>query len=258
MVDGNGLGSETKVLKFDRNFERRAYRRPAAVSQLGERRDRHRIGHPNPDVFHSASAPVIPRFLPVTVGLLVACALLPGGVWAQKTLQLGESLPSTGMALQRGDGTTVAPRTLGGEEGTVILFWSNQCPWVDRYQGRVDSLAAAFRERGVEFVLVNANDPTDHPAESLDAGATSSSGLPYLRDPNAQLARSLGATRTPHAFVFDERWTLRYAGAIDDSPSLPGQVEQAYLRDALRALVSGSAVSTEPHPAFGCTVKFPE
>jgi hypothetical protein len=184
--------------------------------------------------------------------------LLPGGGGAQETIQPGESLPVTGGALERGDGTTVQPRTLGGEEGTVFLFWSNQCPWVDRYEERVDSLVAAFSERCVRFVLVNANDPTENPAESLDADAAPSRGLPYLRDPDARLARTLGATQTPHAFVFGENWTLRYAGAIDDSPGLPGEVEQAYLRDALRALVSGTAVSTDPRPAFGCRLKYPD
>lgn len=189
---------------------------------------------------------------------LVACGVLgPAAVLGQAPIEPGEPLPSVGATLRQEDGTTVSPRSMGGEAATVFLFWSNRCPWVDRYEARVDSLAAAFGDRGVQFVLVNANDVDEYPAESLDRTQTPSS-IPYVRDPSARLARALGATRTPHAFVFDQEWTLRYAGAIDDSPSLPTEAEELYLREVVRALVAGTAVSTAPQPPFGCTLKPPE
>jgi thiol-disulfide isomerase/thioredoxin len=159
------------------------------------------------------------------------------------------------------DGTTVSPRSLGGQTATVFLFWSDRCPWVDRYESRVDSLVATYGDQGVHFVLVNANDSPVRPQEPPEPRSRTpdrGTDLPYVRDPKARLARTLGATRIPHAFVFGEDWTLRYAGAIDDSPSTPDAVKQAHLRNVVQALVSDRAVSTAPQTAFGCTLTLPE
>ena len=204
---------------------------------------------------------MIPRPRTAVFWLLIAIVPVPGDALGQGPIEPGEPLPTLGPALRQVDGTTVSPRGLGGEEGTVFLFWSNRCPWVDRYEDRVQSLAAAFAGQGIRVVRVNANDATEYPAESLEESRAESGAdapLPYVRDPKARLARALGATRTPHAFVFDDDWVLRYAGAIDDSPSLPAQVEDFFLRDAVQALVSGDEVSTAPKPPFGCTLKLPE
>lgn len=193
--------------------------------------------------------------------VVIAAALLPGAAWGQQAISVGEPLPSLGPTLRQMDGTTVSPRSLGGEEATVFLFWSDRCPWVTRYESRVDSLVATYGDQGVRFVLVNANDSPERLEESPKSRSRApdgGTGIPYVWDPKARLARTLGATRTPHAFVFGDDWTLRYAGAIDDSPSVPGAVRHSYLRDVVQALVSDREVSTDPQTAFGCTLKTPE
>jgi len=200
-----------------------------------------------------------------TASLLVLVLLLgglPAPVQAQQDLAPGEVLPSLGETLRRMDGTRVSPRRLGGAEGTVFLFWSNRCPWVEKYYGRIDSLATRYEGRGVQFVLVNANDAEAAAVESLGASRRHADEqgyeLPYVRDPSAQLARTLGAVRTPSAFVFGTDWGLRYRGAIDDSPGLPAQAGRSYLRAVLEALTADETVPYRSHPSFGCTLKYPE
>ncbi len=193
--------------------------------------------------------------------VVLAAALLPGAAWSQQAIPVGEPLPSLGPTLRQMDGATVSPRSLGGETATVFLFWSDRCPWVDRYESRVDSLVATYGDQGVHVVLVNASDSSERLAGSPEPQSRPpdrGNAVSYVRDPKARLARTLGATQTPHAFVFGEDWTLRYAGAIDDSPGIPGAVEDTYLRDVLQALVSDQPVATEPQTAFGCTLNLPE
>lgn len=196
----------------------------------------------------------------VALWVVLVAALLPGVAWGQQTTQVGEALPSLDSTLRQMDGTTVSPRSLGGEKGTVFLFWSDRCPWVARYEARVDSLVATYGDRGVQFVFVAATDRSGRPEGAAEPRSRPDAGTAalHVRDPNARLARALGATRTPHAFVFGEDWTLRYAGGIDDSPSTPGTVGDAYLRDVVQALVSDREVSQDPQTAFGCTRNFPE
>lgn len=195
----------------------------------------------------------------VLLGLGVLAAR-PG--WAQTPLAPGQSLPPVDAALRTLDGRAVAPRALLGEEGTVLLFWSNDCPWVARYRSRVERLAAQFEGRGVRVVLVNANDTTGAPEESLAASRAHAQdpGYParYVRDPEAALARAVGATRTPQAFVLDADRRLVYVGAIDDSPSSPDRVEASYLRRALEGLVAGRDAAPGRQKAFGCALRYPE
>lgn len=191
------------------------------------------------------------------------CVLGVGAVQAQQPLAPGASLPTVDAPLQRvEDGTTVRLQALTGSTATVILFWSNRCPWIDRYEERVQQLVSAFRDRGVRFVRVNANDASEWPNESLASSRARADrqgyAMSYLRDPRAALARALGATRTPHAFVFDAEGTLVYVGGIDDSPGDPNRVQTPHLRNVLDALVNGTSPAVSQTRAFGCTLKYPE
>jgi hypothetical protein len=120
----------------------------------------------------------------------------------------------------------------------------------------VQALVSEYRGQGIQFVLVNANA-----GETLDASRTQAEergyDATYVRDPNATFARALGATRSPHAFVFDEDQTLVYVGAVDDSPSSSKRVSEHYLRDALQAVVAGRTVERAQQKAFGCTLRYP-
>lgn len=196
---------------------------------------------------------------------LFAIGLTLGGgtpVGAQTPLSPGASLPSTSDSLERLDGTQVTPRALLGSNGTVFLFWSNECPWVQRYEQRVRTLVSEFQERGIQFVLVNANDAEVQPNDSREASRAHVQENPYeasyVRDPTASFARALGATRTPHAFLFDGEERLAYVGGIDDNPSGASQVDTSYLRRAIQAVLEGEDVPDEQESAFGCTLKYPE
>jgi thiol-disulfide isomerase/thioredoxin len=171
-------------------------------------------------------------------------------------------LPSTENVLERLDGTRVSPKALLGSNGTVFLFWSNECPWVERYENRVRALASDFQGRGIEVVLVNANDVEAQPNESREASRSRAREkryeATYVRDPTANFARALGARRTPHAFLFDAAERLVYVGSIDDSPSGAGSENTPYLRHAIEAVLEGEEVPASQEKAFGCTLKYPE
>lgn len=196
------------------------------------------------------------------LGVLALLFVMPRGVEAQpEQLPLGSSLPSVDGPIQRVDGTGVDLSALTGSKATVFLFWSNQCPWVDKYEDRVQELVETFQGNGVQFVLVNSNDASAFPKESMKASQAraESAGYTatYVKDPSGALANALGASRTPHAFVFDSTNALVYAGTIDDSPGDPSNVSKPYLQNAIQAVVSGSEVPVADTKAFGCMIKLP-
>lgn len=150
---------------------------------------------------------------------------------------------------------------LTGATGTVLVFYCNRCHWVDRYEDRLFDLVRDYADRGVRFVLVNANDPAAFPQDAYPASRLRAQSLPvrvpYLMDDEAALAQALGAERTPHVFVFDGAARLVYSGAIDDAPSDADAVTQPYLADALHALARGRPVAVPQTKPFGCSLRCP-
>lgn len=201
---------------------------------------------------------------------LVAVVLLTvattGAVHAQPTanpLRIGATLPSLDAGLYdvQAESRTALSNVLGSR-ATVFIFWSNECPWVDRYEGRAQALHEQFSGQGIRFVLVNANDADAFAQEGRSASAERArsqgyGGMRYLRDDTAALATALGAIRTPHVFVFDANRTLAYQGAIDDSPGSADDITNRYLHNALDALAAGASVSESETKAFGCMIKLP-
>ena len=200
------------------------------------------------------------------LALLGLCLFILAAPWTTtaqpEELPLGSALPSVDAPLQRVDGSSTSLSALTGDTATVFIFWSNQCPWVDKYEARVQDLAAAYAENdAVRIVLVNSNDASAFPQESLEASRARAQeagyAATYVKDATGALAEALGAARTPHAFVFDRAQTLVYAGTIDDSPGDPANVSTPYLRNVVEAVVSGGDVPVADTKAFGCMIKLP-
>ncbi len=184
--------------------------------------------------------------------LLLAAVVAAAPASAQ--IATGDAVPLSERVFASADG---AGRTLAGEVGPgglLVVFWSNTCPWAQRYAARLAELVPTVAADGVETVLVNSNAPARLEAESAEATrvALADVGIaaPALLDADGALARAFGARRAPHAFLFGPDGRLRYDGAIDDSPSAAERVERAWLREAV-----ADAPAVVRTPSFGCRLR---
>jgi len=168
-------------------------------------------------------------------------------------------MPEADRSLTTTQGENRTLNGLRGSQGTLVIFWSNQCPWVDRYEDRVKAARDQASGNGIAVVLVNSNDASAFPEENREANRSRAQQrnyeMPYLKDQGGVVARAFGASRTPHVFLFDGDGSLVYRGAIDDSPSDPNSIQDNYLLDALTAVAAGDAPETSSTRAFGCTIK---
>lgn len=194
------------------------------------------------------------RRLPLALAL--AALALPA---AAQPLQVGQPLPEAAFTLTRASGGSVTPSGLAGENGLVVVFWSNVCPWTDRYADRLVALAREYVPAGIGFVAVNANDSTRFPDEDVATMRLTADragfSFPYVVDEGGRLADLLGARNTPQAFFFDAGMVLRYEGAIDSSPADPSRVDAPYLSDAMDLVLAGREVEVKSTNALGCTIK---
>jgi hypothetical protein len=141
----------------------------------------------------------------------------------------------------------------------VLVQLCNHCPYVLAWEDRINALARGYADRGVRFVAISSNDAEAYPQDSFDAmvehAREAGYVFDYLYDESQDIARSLGATRTPEAFVFDADRRLVYHGAVDDNRD-EELVTTHYLRDGIEATLAGEEAEIADTAPVGCTVKW--
>ena len=155
------------------------------------------------------------------------------------------------------------PRTtddFGAKKAVVFVFTNTTCPVAQRYLPTLNALEKDYRDKGVQFVAVNAADD-----DALIAMATQSvkydTEFPFVKDFDGSVARALGATRTPEVVVLDGDKTIRYRGRIDDQYRLRGNRDKpttTELKDALDAILAGKKVATTETEVDGCLITSPK
>src|SRR6266851_1614952 len=66
------------------------------------------------------------------------------------------------------DGRTYALDDVAGDNGTVIVFICNHCPYVKAVIDRVTADARALTAEGIGFAAICSNDATAYPEDSFD------------------------------------------------------------------------------------------
>jgi peroxiredoxin len=143
--------------------------------------------------------------------------------------------------------------TLEKSSYLVIMFWSTECPFVQAYTDRVNSLADTYRKKAVTFWAINSNS-TESMEDAKTHAAEKGYPFPVLKDVNNVIADKLGATRTPEVFLINIQRMIVYHGRIDDNRD-PEKVTTNDLKSALDELLSGKNVTVKTTKSFGCTIK---
>jgi peroxiredoxin len=162
-------------------------------------------------------------------------------------------------------GKSVALKDLRGR--IVVLEWSNnECPFVGKHyrSGNMQSLQKEATQQGVVWLTVLSSAPgeqgnvTAAEANELTRSRGASPSAVIL-DPSGAIGRAYGARTTPHMFVIDKAGTLVYMGGIDDKATTDvADIPTAknYVRLALAAIASGTAVQDPVTRPYGCSVKY--
>ncbi|SOD92369.1 Peroxiredoxin [Spirosoma fluviale] len=138
---------------------------------------------------------------------------------------------------------------------TVYTFLSTECPISQQYIRTLDKLYQRFNPSGVRFIAMF---PLAGDSPQRIRQFRSEYGLPFAGRPDvgARLARQFRVRTTPEVVVMQANGTVRYQGAIDDwyiSLGKPRpEVTNAYLQQALNALLANQVVVTARTEAVGC------
>jgi len=159
------------------------------------------------------------------------------------------------------DGSLYRLDELAGEQGTLIMFLCNHCPFVRHLLDGIVELARDYQDRGIGIVAISSNDPTgypqDRPERMGEMARTKGFSFPYLYDESQAVAQAYQAACTPDFYLFDGDRRLIYRGQFDDSrPGNAVPVTGRDLRRALDSLLSGAPVPSDQKPSIGCSIKW--
>ncbi len=172
---------------------------------------------------------------------------------------LGIAAPA--FALPATDGKTISLDDVAGENGTVVAFICNHCPYVKAVAGRMVADARALAAEGIGFVAISANDPVSHPEDSpanmKQFAEKHGFPFPYLFDESQQTARAYGAACTPEFFGISRAGTIEYRGRLDQGRTdQPPPDAKRELIEAMRAIAATGKGPAEQTPSIGCSIKW--
>jgi len=174
------------------------------------------------------------------------------------TLALGAKAPD--FNLKGVDGKMHSLADYADKKALVVIVSCNHCPTVIEYEDRMIAIQRDYAGKGVELIAINSNETDGHPTDSLEHMVERAKDkgfkFPYLRDDTQDIARALGAVRTPEVFLFGPDRTLVFHGRIDDNASNPSAVKRHDLREALDEVLAGKPVTVPNTTPVGCTVKW--
>lgn len=175
-----------------------------------------------------------------------------------KELEIGSAIPKADYKMMDVSGREVSLNEVKGENGLLVIFSCNTCPYVKLSETRIKEVASLAAKNKIGVIAVNSNEAQREADDSFDEmkkyAKLQSYNFTYAIDKNSQLANAFGATRTPHIFLFDNKG-LAYRGAIDDNIKDANDAKEHFLIDAIIAISTGKPVKTNSSKSVGCSIK---
>jgi hypothetical protein len=185
--------------------------------------------------------------------------IMVGSVQAQNPLGIGQKAPAADQVVEDINGRTLNFNEAVQRNGLLIIFLSNTCPWVAKWESRVNSLYNQASVNNIGMIALNPNERIRDRGESMEDMRKRSKKMNYnfyyALDKDHKIADALGASRTPEVFLFDGNLNLVYHGAIDDNADNVGSVSEAYASDAIDFLLSNGEVLNQQSKLQGCPIK---
>jgi len=176
-----------------------------------------------------------------------------------QTISINEKMPEVDFELKSVNEEWITINSQTSDNGLLVIFTCNTCPFVVMWEDRYKLVEQIAEENNIGLVYINSNykkRKSDDSFERMQKHAKKMDyQFPYLLDEKSKLANIFGAKTTPHIFLFDNKNTLVFKGAIDDNYKEIKKVEKFYLKDAIKQLVSGSEITVSETKAVGCSIK---
>ena len=158
------------------------------------------------------------------------------------------------------DDKTYNLEEIKGENGTLVMFICNHCPYV---KGVIDRLVADvidLQKKGIGCVAIMSNDAEKYPEDSFENmkqfSKKNNFTFPYLYDLTQEIAKEYGAVCTPDFFGYNKNLELQYRGRLDNA-GISGEIlKDKELLNAFHQIIKSGKGPKEQKSSMGCSIKW--
>ncbi len=172
-------------------------------------------------------------------------------------------LPAPGFSLPGVDGKVWSLDDCFGDNGLLVMFICNHCPYVKAIRDRLVRDTRELLDFGIRSVAIMSNDPSDYQEDSFESMKQIAEQyqypFPYLFDEDQSVAKTYGAVCTPDFFGYNAERGLQYRGRLDASRKEAAPEDAR--RDLFEAMKRVAETGLGPKvqiPSMGCSIKWRE
>ena len=148
-----------------------------------------------------------------------------------------------------------------GENGTLIMFICNHCPYVLAVIKEIVKDCKELENNGINSVAIMSNDPKVYEEDSFENmiqfAENNKFNFPYVIDETQEIGNAYGAVCTPDFFGYNKNSELQYRGRILEARKLkPIHTGDTELRKAMKLIAETGKGPQEQIPSMGCSIKW--
>jgi len=166
-----------------------------------------------------------------------------------------------GFELPGTDGSSYTLEGIKGENGTLVMFICNHCPYVKAIVERLAEDIKVLQNAGIGVIAIMSNDTEYSPDDSFDNmklfAERYNFTFPYVIDETQEVGRAYNAICTPDFFGFNADMELQYRGRLDESGRNP--TPEGARRELVEAMLGVAKTGKGPEnqvPSIGCSIKW--
>ncbi len=159
------------------------------------------------------------------------------------------------------DGEVWTPEKARAENGLLVMFICNHCPYVKSIRDRLVRDTRELLDHGVNSIAIMSNDPAEYEEDSFENMQKVADAFgfpfPYLFDESQQVAKAYGAVCTPDFFGYNKSMQLQYRGRLDASRKEAAADDvKRDLFDAMKQVAQTGRGPEQQIPSMGCSIKW--
>ena len=163
--------------------------------------------------------------------------------------------------LKSTEGKIISLDDVKGNNGTLIMFICNHCPYVKAITKDIVEDCNELQKIGINSIAISSNDAANYPEDSFENmikfAKENNFKFPYLIDETQDIAKAYDAVCTPDFFGYNKNLQLQYRGRSRELKNLkPIRDGESDLFKAMKQIAETSEGPKDQIPSAGCSIKW--
>ena len=163
------------------------------------------------------------------------------------------------------DGKLYSLSDIKGDNGTLVMFICNHCPYVKSVIHRIVEDTSILNSKGIGCIAIMSNDVNDPKYGHEDSfdnmklfSKNNNFTFPYVYDESQKVGKEYNAVCTPDFFGFNSNHELQYRGRLEESKMEIIPNARKELLEAMTQMAETGKGPSQQIPSIGCSIKWKE